>query len=100
MDRKEYLLLENQTSNIANPTAIFPNGGKSLLAVWGDFGGGIVAIEASPDGGSTWIPVKKDGTPAQYTENEIDTGDFFQKGLQFRAVVSGATNPNLNARIF
>jgi hypothetical protein len=36
-------------------------GGPSTVAAWGNFGGGTVTLQMSPDNGVTWIDVDRTG---------------------------------------
>ena len=78
------------------------DGGNKVLAVWGAaFGGGSVTIEASPDGGTTWITLTYGGNPAVFTTNTIRLLDRIGQGMQIRASLSGSTGAsNVNADLF
>jgi hypothetical protein len=73
-------------------TAQDGDGGSKVITVWAsNFGGGSVAIEASPDGGATWITLTYGGNPAVFTTNTIRLIDRIGQGMQIRAVFSGST---------
>lgn len=63
------------THNIsgAGPQAEFRyNGATSTFAFSGDFGGGVITIEASFDGGTTFIPLKDvSGNVVEIASNEF-----------------------------
>lgn len=94
-------LLVNQTSNIADPTPIPVDGANLNIAVWGTFDSGTVSLEGSPDGGTTWIQILlDDGSPAQFTTNILKAINTIKTGIWLRATLSGATSPNINAKIY
>lgn len=94
-------LLENQTTNITDPTPIQADGAVKAVAVWGNFGSGTVTLQGSPDNGTTWITLKKtDGSDATFTANAIEKINVLKNGLFLRATLSGATSPNVNAKVF
>lgn len=101
MSFRETNLLVNQTADIANPSPIDADGAIKTYAVWGNFGGGTVTLQASPDNGSTWITLKKsDGSDANFTSNSIEIIDVMKNGLKIRATLSGSTGANINAKVF
>lgn len=99
-DRNQ-VYFEDQDADIADSTHVFADGAVKNIAIWGDFGSGTATLEGSPDGGTTWIVLKKnDGTDAAYTAAVIDKIDVLKTGMQTRVVLSGSTSPDLNARLF
>ena len=93
------ILLENESGDVNGDSTtmhVYPK----IFAVWADdFGGGTVSVEATPDGGTTWIPLTKNGIPLAYTANAIDQiSGLIAQGMHVRAVLSGSTLPvNVNA---
>jgi hypothetical protein len=78
------------------------DGGVKGISIWGsNFGGGSIAIEVSPDAGTTWINVPYNGSPSAFTAN-ANVGIYpLCHGWLLRAVFSGSTNPvNVNADIY
>lgn len=97
--RKQFLL-ENQTVDIADPTPIEADGAIKTFAVWGSFGGGVVTLEGSPDGGATFIVMKKsDGSNSTFTSDSIEILDVMKNGMIIRATLSGSTGANVNAKL-
>lgn len=78
------------------------DGGNKVFAVWAnDFGGGTVTLEASPDGGTTWITLTYGGNPATFTGNTIRLIDRIGQGMKIRATLTGSTGAsNVNADLF
>ncbi len=73
-----------------------------ILSVWADdFDGGTVSIEATPDDGTTWIPITRNGFALAYTSNMIDQiSGLIPQGVSIRATLSGAGTPvNVNAAL-
>lgn len=67
------------------------NSGNQLSAfIGGTFGGGTLKLQASPDGGTNWVDIQNGSFTAPTTFNLVNRA----WGLQ--AVLSGATNPNIN----
>lgn len=83
----------NLTANGASASVPW-RGGIGSVAAWGNFGGGTVSLQMSPDNGTTWINVDRSGdTYVTYTAN--GQGDF-QLGLcLLRFNLAGATTPNI-----
>jgi hypothetical protein len=83
--------------------AAFPASGSSkILAVWAtDFGGGTVTLEASPDGGTTWITVTIAAAAITLTANGYRVIDRTTQGMVYRATLTGSTNPtDVSAYLF
>lgn len=75
-------------------TGQHPISGPMSLWIWStDFGGGTVNIEASPDGGTTWIALTIDGSPAAFTADALRVIAGLNGG-QLRATLTGSTNPD------
>ena len=70
--------------------------GEYFMAASGGFGGGTLAAEVSPDGGTTWVPVReRDGTAAVLTTpGELP---ILVAGDLLRLDLSGATAATLDA---
>jgi hypothetical protein len=78
----------------------WPSGPGNVFA-YGTFGGGTVALEASPDGGTTWVTVQDvAGAAVSFTANgnkNVSLGP----GLKLRGNLSGGAGPySVNLRIF
>jgi hypothetical protein len=71
------------------------HGGYGTVVVAGTFGGGTVTLNASPDGGTTWVQV---GYDARFTADGMANFQL-PGGMQLRLTLSGATNPDLDAWI-
>lgn len=80
-----------RTTNGASGT--FQSTGRfATLLTAGTFGGAAVAVEVSPDGGTTWI------TTTLSVTGPSSTNFIAGNGLLYRLTVSGATGTtNLNA---
>lgn len=75
-------------------TSILYRGGETTFAIFGDFGGGSLTIEASFDGGTTWIALKKaDETVLTLTENDVRLIKL--GGCLIRLSMTGATGANV-----
>jgi len=72
---------------------LFRSLSRATVFAYGTFGGGTLELQASPDGGTTWITIP--GTT--FTNNGIGN---FQINLDclVRATLSGSTAPNLNVK--
>ena len=69
-------------------------GGRGNVTAWGNFGGGTLTLEMSPDMGTTWINVDRPGDT--YVTFSANGGGDFELGLcLLRASLAGSTNPNL-----
>lgn len=96
------ILLQNVNSN-SNGAMVIPSFRPLIVAVWAtDFSSGTVTLEATPNGGSTWIPLTRNGVVVQYTANSIDSiSGLIPQGMPIRAVLSGAGTPsNVNAVLY
>ena len=75
------------------------NGGKRTFVAYGDFGGGTLKLQYSPDEGTTWID---EGSNSELTAN----GDFsmdadnVSAGILYRLDLSGSTSPSLTVKIY
>jgi len=72
-------------------------GGRRTAIITGDFGGGTVTIQISPDGGTTWVTMTdQDGTDKEWTDDATVTiGPLDSCHMRFD--LTGATNPDLDA---
>lgn len=67
------------------------------LYIWGNFGGGDVVIQVSPDGGTTWIPATNPTTGAALSITAPITVYLPHVGnMLLQAVITGATSPTVN----
>jgi len=87
------LFFSNQMTNASSPPVDW-FGGDGTFYAQGVFDGGTVSLQASFDGATTWIDV---GPDASFTQ--AGAGNFRIGRCQLRAVVSGATSPDLTAGI-
>lgn len=83
----------NLTANGAT-TPVRWSGGIGSVAAWGTFGGGTVALQMSPDNGTTWMNV--DRTSDTYVTYTAPGNGDFQIGLcLLRFNLTGATTPSV-----
>tara|TARA_B100001750_G_scaffold172218_1_gene140460 strand:+ start:73 stop:414 length:342 start_codon:yes stop_codon:yes gene_type:complete len=66
-------------------------GGVGQMVVDGTFGGGTVALEMSPDDGTTWVAI---GGDASVTSDAVVNFDL--NGCDIRLSLSGSSGANLN----
>lgn len=91
-----YVLLANAS---ATGAAIEWAGGRGAFSVYsGTFGGASVALQWSPDGGTTWLPVDASGD-TYTTKTAVGSGNFELPACQIRAAVTGGTPSGLNASV-
>ena len=102
---RENLTADGSTTGITwtNPNnGVVPTG--TLYIFGSSFGGGTVTGEVSPDGGTTWIPLKDDtGTAISTTTNahfnfSLASGSnnpIAGEQIRVRATLAGATSPSL-----
>lgn len=84
-------LLNNVNADTTSAVFLF-NGGSGTLFIRGDdFGGGTVALEVATtdDSFDRFIPLPN----GVFTEGTTKTLDYLSHSTQFRAVLSGATDP-------
>ncbi len=55
----------------------------------GDFSGGILSLEASPDNGATWFTVEQLSAPGRLIR-------YLVSGEKVRLSLAGATSPDIN----
>ena len=66
------------------------------LFVAGTFGGGTLKFQASPDG-TNWLDIPdQSGNAVSFTAAGMKNLEFGTGGIKLRAVLSGATSPNIN----
>ena len=94
-------LLESVSAD-TNGTGVKCSGRAYTVAIWGtDFGSGSVTLQASPDGGTTWITLTIGGSPATFTANAVRVIDHLGAGILVRAILSGSTSPDsVNVAVF
>jgi hypothetical protein len=86
-------LLNGVTAD-TNGTGVHPVSGPMTLWIWStDFDSGTVTIQASPDGGTTWITLTVDGSAAAFTANTVRVIEGLEGG-QLRATLTGSTAPD------
>jgi len=70
------------------------SGGVGMVAAWGSFGGGTLALEMSPDNGATWIAVDRGGD--SFVTFTAAGNGAFQLGIcLLRLNLAGATTPSV-----
>ena len=84
-------LLSAHTTNTAGTAKVVRKGGTAQVVYWGTFGAGTVALEYSPDGGTTWISLDT-ATANGVASVVIPAG-------QVRGSVSGGTSASLNLSV-
>lgn len=71
------------------------------LDVFGDFGGGTISIDYSPDKGGNYIDILTvSGDPLEFTENgssNIEMVSTNANKARLRLTLAGSTNPNISA---
>ena len=78
----------NESSRLSNvPLSI-----EYMFFATGDFGGGTMALEASPDNGVTWFTVDKLGGPGRLIR-------YLVSGEKVKLTLCNAVNPNCSAGI-
>lgn len=91
MNNSPTQLFTGQSTNAASSTTVLSSGGFMSLLASGTFGGGTLTVQASPNGGTTWID-----TTATLTAAGI-VNFVAGAGVLVRLNLTGATAPNLNA---
>lgn len=90
-------LFKSQTTNDNGASKKFQGGAKaSTFVAYGTWSSGTLKLQMSPNGGATWIDVTGVSLAANGHKDIPPLG----LGILVRGVLSGATSPNLNARIF
>jgi len=101
----------NQTSVSSNGSVDFDwlnkrgdNNNRGSLFVYGTFGGGTVSLLASPDGGTTYVPVKDStGTAITFTANNLINFELYsdpRNPVKLRLTLSGAAGANLSYTLY
>ena len=85
-------LFLGQTADGAGPAIDWPSGLGSFRA-WGGFGGGTVTLQASFDGGTTYVDVEGAALTAAGVKN------FRLPVCKLRASLSGASGADLTAEV-
>lgn len=79
---------------------------KATIAVSGDFDGGTVTLQMSPDGGATKINIRDvTGTIASITANdayniELGLGSTNGDNIKLYATMDGSTSPDVSVAVF
>ncbi len=82
---------------------------RATIFVYGDFGsGGTATLQASPDGGTTYIDVPDaTGAATAFTANGMANFELYANGdviaanrVNIRIALAGSTSPDLDIRIF
>lgn len=84
------------TANGSTAAFTLPRGhdtGTFAWTAWGTWGSGTLALQASPDGGTTWYLV--DSATANAFKHITTNEDTL-----YRFTLSGATNPSLDMRVY
>ena len=96
------ILLENESGDVNGDSTtlhVYPK----IFAVWADdFGSGTINLETTPDGGTTWIPISRNGIALTYTSNAVDQiSGLIAQGFPIRATLTGSTSPsNVNVSLY
>lgn len=77
---------------------------RGTVWAYGTFGGGTASLEASPDGGTTWVAIlDQSGTAITFTANGVvnfelyaDQDPIAANKTKIRLTLAGATAPTLN----
>lgn len=80
---------------------------RATVIFYGNFGGGTIELQFSPDDGTTWIPVvDQSASPIQANSNTIVNFELYSNGNpiagqtnRIRAILTASTTPNLNVQI-
>ena len=85
---KDYVLTDNGVSVQHNiPLSI-----NYMFYAVGEFGGGSLSLESSPDGGTSWFTVEQVGEPARLIR-------YLVSGEIVRVKLESATSPNITTGI-
>lgn len=89
-----------QTSDATSTSKgfFFPNRRGQLVA-WGTFGGGLIAVNFSPDGGATWIPAKDRNGTAIVIADAIALELTAPYGEMLQCIISGSSGASINVKI-
>lgn len=90
MISKSIQVFDGQSAD-GNSTSLSWGGGIGTVAIKGNFGGGTVTMQFSPDNGVTWV-----NTDLAY-DAEIATNFRIYSKCNIRLNLAGATSPDLNA---
>lgn len=71
------------------------NGGFGAFVASGDFDAGVLTLEFSADGGTTWSSV---GTEAELSASG-GTGFVLPPGVEIRLQLSGSGAPNITTKV-
>src|SRR5262249_35869488 len=81
-----------------NSTTVAWPGGRGVFAAFGNFGGGTVTLQQSPDDGTTWINVDRTGdTYVTFTAN--GQGGFELGKCLLRVNMAGSTTPAVQSGV-
>lgn len=74
-------------------------GGRAAFVAWGTFGGATVALEVSPDNGTTWVAVEGARTAATSLTAAGTVVADVPAGLMVRASIAGGTGVSVSAAL-
>ena len=75
----------------ASSTVVQWPGGVGQMVVDGDFGGGTITLDMSPDDETTWVPIGGDSTVGADAVVNFDLN-----ACDLRLTLAGSTSPALN----
>lgn len=94
------LVLHSNTAADGNGTAQRTVGRNvysfSSVVCWGNFGGGTLTLQLSPDGGTTWVGF----APAVAITVASAVSVNIPQAVQIRGVLTGSTAPALNCSVY
>lgn len=96
MIKFSYPFLEGATADVTT-SAISTHRKSLVFAAWGTWGGGTAKVQSSADG-LTWADIAASATDLTADGSAAFTVPDAAKAI--RVVLSGATNPVLNAVVF
>ena len=76
----------------------WPGGRGAFAVVSGTFSGATVALEWSPDDGTTWLAVDASGD-TYTTKTAVGSGNFELPPCQLRAAISAGPPTDINATV-
>lgn len=82
----------NLTSNVSTKPSNVPVSEKYMFFATGNFDGGCLSLEASPDNGVNWFTVEQLTKPGRLIR-------YLVSGEKIRLSLLGATAPNINTGV-
>lgn len=69
------------------------------VSVWGSFTGLGLQVERSFDGGTTWLPLTREGVPIVFAAPASEVGEAPEDGVLYRVHVTAIASGTVNARL-